>query len=508
MSAPAAHRHRIGFDLDGTGWSTCPGCGVMWDSQAAAPLAVAGEMLRPDPTALVDPYEGVPPVGELVEHQQPTNRRPAQLANLPAEFWGARPILGQIREAAHHHGRSADLVLAATMTRLSAMVDPGLRFDTGLGPGSLNLFAAVVAPSGVGKTAGVHVAQDLLPVPSHLPDGAFSDGLPLGSGEGLAEAFMGMITRETGKETARGKPQTERVRAQVRANVFFYLDEGEALTRSADRRGATIGSAIRSAWVGASLGQANASGDTTRILPRGSYALGLLIGFQRATALPLLADAGPGTPQRFFWASAVDPSVPEHPPERTATLYVELRDVFGDPFRGVMMAEEAIRKELWTRNLARVHGDVVDDDLDSHEVLMRSKLAALLALMDGRHDRITLDDWALAETLWRTSCGVRDSLIEHGKREAEKTATTRERVLLDRKVREVAELDQVPVKVARIAQAIAARVEQEGGLTAGAARKALASRDRSLFEAAVERAAADGLIVRADGLLLAPGGAP
>ncbi len=433
----------------------------------------------------------------------PASTPPAPLANLPAEFWDARPAFAHIRAAAHSRGRSADLVFAATLARLSAMVSPELQFDTGLGPGSLNLFAAAVGPSGVGKSAGAKVARELVHVPSYLDGPAFRDGIPIGSGEGLAEAYMGVVIRETGEVTAKGTPKTEKVRAQVRANAFIYIDEGEALTKMGERSGATIGPTIRSAWIGALLGQANAREETTRILLDGSYSMGMLIGFQRGTALPMLAEAGPGTPQRFLWCSAIDPSVPAEPVIHPGPLHVVLGDVLGEPLTGVISAAPEIRTELWHRNLTRVHGEVEDIDLDSHIPLMRSKIAALLALMDGRTD-ITIEDWALSGVVWGTSSAVRDALVAHGQLEAAATAEARTVANVDRAVRTAAAVGSIDQRLDRIGRLLAQKVARDGAMTNSAARHALPSRDRSLYEDVVERAVAEGVLRRVQGGIASP----
>lgn len=441
---------------------------------------------------------GPGPAGPDGEPLRPAAVPPPTLANLPEEFWTARPAFEHIRAAAHSRGRSADLVFAATLARLSGMVSPELQFDTGLGPGSLNLFAAAVGPSGVGKSAGAKVSRELVPAPSYCDGTAFRDGIPVGSGEGLAEAYMGTVIRETGEFTAKGTPKTEKVRAQVRANAFIYVDEGEALTKMGERSGATIGPTIRSAWVGAVLGQSNAREETTRILPDGSYSMGLLIGFQRGTALPLLAEAGPGTPQRFLWCSAIDPSVPTDPVAHPGPLTVSLCDVLGEPFTGVMDAAAEIKAELWERNLVRVHGDVEDIDLDSHVPLMRSKIAALLAVLDGRTD-ISVDDWALSGTVWDTSSAVRDALVVHGQMEAAAAAEARTAASVDRAVRTAAAVGSVDQKLDRIGRLLAQKVQRDGSMTNGAARKSLPGRDRPFYDDAVERAVADGLLRRVHG---------
>lgn len=338
--------------------------------------------------------------------------------NLPEEFW-KRDSLQHIRQAAHSRGRSADLVFGVTLARLSAMIPHTMRFDSGVGgKGSLNLFVAAVGASASGKSTGKGVALELLTRPRYLDGDAFRDGLPLGSGEGLAEAYYGTVTENQINEVT-GKPKTVRVRQQVRHNVFVYVDEGENLTKTIERAGATIGPTIRSAWNGELLGQSNAREETTRILPHGTYSLGMVIGFQKSTAQPLLADAGPGTPQRFLWLSATDPSIPDNRIGWPGELSVDLDGEVWlsgavDAVNDVTITfTESIKDELWRDNLARARGHLETAELDSHESLMRCKVAALLAVLDHRF-HVTEEDWDLSLTVWNTSRVVRDDLVRWG----------------------------------------------------------------------------------------------
>lgn len=439
-----------------------------------------------------------------------TRDAPPELPNLPADFWAARPELKHIRDAAHSRACSGDLVLFAVLARLSGMVDPNLRFDVGRGPGSLNLFAAAVGSSGIGKTTSARLARELVDAPTHLTrtgdDGrpAFWDGLPLGSGEGMAEAFMGVVHRETGEIDHKGRPKTERIRTQVRHNAFFSVDEGEQLTRTSERSGATIGPTIRSAWVGELLGQANASEERLRIVPAGSYSLGMLVGYQPDTAAPLLADSGPGTPQRFVWCSAHDPSVPDRRIDHPGPLYVPLTDNGGWPLTGTMPADDTIRDELWERAVAISRGTLDVEPLDAHEPVLRAKIAALLALLDRRTD-ITREDWELSAVVWDTSCGVRDGLLTIGASARQRDRERRVRDDVEKSLRVEAAVTNMPSTIKRLAEQIARRVDHDGAITMGAAWKSLASRDRNqgreLFEAALDYGAGEGLFVRGrDGL--------
>jgi hypothetical protein len=436
--------------------------------------------------------------------------------NLPAEFWQARPALSHVRQAAHSRGRSPDAVLGSLLARLSAMCSHELRFDAGQGTGSLNLFTAVVGKSGTGKSSGVAVARELIDAPPWLFGDAFRDGLPLGSGEGLAESYMGAVAVETGEVKKsgpnKGEPKMEIKRRQVRHNVFVYVDEGQTLTAQAGRSGATIGPALRSAWVGELLGQANARDETTRLIPAGSYALGLVIGYQPGTAGELLADTDAGTPQRFLWLSSTDPGIPDQRVEWPGQLDVDLAEPSGDlfasgrerPRTGVVTFADAIKDELWTANLARNRGtDGDDNELNSHVALMRCKVAALLALLDGRGE-VTEDDWHLSALLWATSCAVRDSLVTAGREAAQREREARDDAAVSRATRTAVATAQASSTVERVARHLAVKVHAKGAQTHGYARKLLRSTDRYLFREAVEHAVGLGWLTEDDGKV-APG---
>ena len=114
------------------------------------------------------------------------------------------------------------------------------------------------------------------------PEGTFEGNL--GTGEGIAEAYMG------GKKEERG---------QVRWNAYFTLDEGLDLYRLDERKGATVLQTARSAWTGKRLGNSNATGESFRKVV--NYCWGMVIGWQPHTLHKLLADAIVGTPQRGLY---------------------------------------------------------------------------------------------------------------------------------------------------------------------------------------------------------------
>ncbi|MEU3292992.1 hypothetical protein ABZ722_11590 [Streptomyces longwoodensis] len=448
---------------------------------------------------------------------------PPQIPGLiPEEFYATRPELAHIRQAGHSRNRSGDVALLSVLTRLSGMVSHRIRADTGVaGYASLNLFGGIIGPSGIGKSTGVEVADRLMPAPTHLD---FRDGLPLGSGEGLAEIFMDTVEEETGEVRKRGRtetPVTVKVRKQVRHNAFFYVDEGATITRlMKERSGSTLGETLRSAAVGQTLGQTNASKDTSRYIPSGSYSLGLLVGFQPETVAPLFEEVAEGTPQRFLWVQVVDPSIPdEQPPwpgELTAWRSAAVT-ASGDEASGFVLVtfDEAIKAELRAADLAKVRGQTPASELnplDSHAPLMRVKLASLLAILGGRR-HVNAEDWRLAQMLWDASCATRDSVLAYAEnlRRAEQEQRTRarieEEVRVDR-AKQLADEARADRAVERLATRLALLVREKGPQTRRAVRDRTAGRDKKHLPDAFAYATLREWVVVAEDGRFVPGPVP
>ncbi|MEU1194953.1 hypothetical protein ABZ446_01860 [Streptomyces sp. NPDC005813] len=452
----------------------------------------------------------------------PADGDPAPLAGLvPEEVYAARAELRHIRQAGHSRSRSGDVALLATLVRLSALVSHRIRADTGIaGYASLNLFGGVVGPSGIGKSTGVEVADRLLPAPAELD---FRDGLPIGSGEGLAEVFMGVVEEETGEVRKKGgteTPVTVSVRKQVRHNAFFYVDEGATITRlMRERSGSTLGETLRSAAVGQTLGQTNASKDTSRYIPSGSYSMGLLVGFQPETAAPLFEEIAEGTPQRFVWVQVIDPAIPDKQPPWPGELHAWRNAATAPPGdeagRFVLVSfDESIKAELRAADLAKVRGqvDVSDQNqLDSQAPVMRVKLASLLAILAGRR-HVDPEDWRLAQLLWEASCAARDAVLAHGaaqrRAEQEKRTTARieEEVRVDH-AKQLAEEKRTERATERLALRISAYVHANGPKTRSELRTRAAGREKHLLPDAYAYGQLREWLIEADGKF-APGPVP
>ncbi|AFR07834.1 bifunctional DNA primase/polymerase [Nocardiopsis alba] len=424
--------------------------------------------------------------------------------NLPASFWESRPSLRHIRDAAHSRIVSADVVLYTTLARMSAMVDHRTRIDTGVkSPAPLNLYVAVVGKSGAGKTSSVSVGKKLLPAPADLE--GYRDGIPLGSGEGVASAFWGIDYEESRTEKNKdGSPTKVRVSKQVRHNVFFSLDEGRALNKMVERNGTTINPTLCSAFVGELIGQANASVETTRIIPEGSYSLAFQIGYQYDAAGVLLSEEASGLPQRFTWVNSTDPSIPDEDVENPGVLtgvrlQGEWGSVNGTHFSPIMHLPEDVKQEMKVREKARLKGKGEPvAELDSHQPLIRAKLSALLALLDGRGN-VTHEDWELSGVMWEVSCAVREDVVQQNleaKAEQEETAT---RKAVERERRLQLARNTAEPNLKRAAEAIGRQVHKSGRFTPGKLRNTLNSEQREVFKEAISHAIDAGWIVENDG---------
>lgn len=331
---------------------------------------------------------------------------PTGTLNLPDEFWQARPVLAHVRQAAHNRRRSADAVLLAAMARASALIPPTVVLPATVGSvASLNFLAGIAASSGAGKSTSVDVARELVPIDRV---DVIAD-VPPGSGEGLIELYFEFVTEEgpDGKQ--------RKVKRKTKNGALIYLDEGQALGEMGSRKGATLLPTLRSAWSGQTLGQSNATQETHRVLPAHSYRMAIVVGFQLEYVADLIADAGGGTPQRFVFASATDPSIPDKRPPWPGPLSFDIPAMVSTGTE-VVVADNVI-DEIDDDALRVGRAEYVPDPLDSHANLVRLKVAALLAFLDDSRLEVTDDDWALAGMVMRMSNTVRAVAIEHSRME-------------------------------------------------------------------------------------------
>lgn len=412
-------------------------------------------------------------------------------AVLPEEFW-ERPVLKHIRDAAYSRSLAADAVLGVTLARLSSMMHHDLKIDFGLGVTTANIFTGLYGPPGAGKSSSAHCAYDLLGPPPYLAD--FPDGLGIGSGEGIAELFMGTVEGEESFEeqiaAGRKKPRKWTKRRQVRHNAFLYVDEGTTIIKlGVERKGSILGESIRSSWSGSTLGQANAREETTRLVPAHSYSLGMAVGFQQLPAEKLLEDSGTGTPQRFLWVSAIDPRIPNEDVPWPGPLHTGLIDDHHEPVTGVIMPPEFVRQFVSMQGKLRRRGEIEVSVLEEHDTLMRCKIASLLAILDER-SQVADEDWELAQMVMKCSNATRDRIVELARQRRQAEVDARHEEAATRAVVVQAALTSMDADVLKMAQRVNRKVaeSERQALTMGQINKLFDAKKRHLAEAAVDYA--------------------
>lgn len=389
-------------------------------------------------------------------------------------FWEARPHLAHIRQAAYSRMVAPAAVLACILARIAAFTPPSTRLPAIIGATSpLSTYVALHARSGGGKSAATGCAADLLP---DTPP-ACAGPLPVGSGEGLIDAYFELVEDEdrTGKKV--------RTKRQTRGGVLFTLDEGQALAEMGNRKGSTILPILRTAWSGSDAGQANASVETRRILRGGSYTLGLVSLWQDGAAARLIDDVDGGTPQRFVWVETTDATIsateiPEWPGPLQWKPPASIM-LGGITSPHLMDVDADVVAEIRHAHAAAQRGEVEVHPLDAHRRLVKLKLAGLLAVLDGRHN-IDTDDWWLAERLMAHSDRVRTWIIseaDRGRRSVEAAATAK--VAAREAVLETAQVQRALLGAAKTIQRAATR-SAPVPLTKRQIHAAIASRHRQL----------------------------
>jgi hypothetical protein len=394
-----------------------------------------------------------------------------KLPHLPVAFFDEHDNLKAIRRAAHADRTPPDVVLIAVLARIATLIP----VDVTVNHGPLNFIGALVGQSGSGKSSGHRTAQRL--VPNVETD---FDGVPLGSGEGIVQAYM-------------GRKDDEGRNLQERSAVLFYADEGERLLSLKKREGSTTLEVIRTAWSGGDVGMMNASRDTTRRLIRDTYRFVLLIGFQPPFAADLLADQVAGTPQRFLWAAAGDPTAP--PTRPTFPDELALPSIPTDPYR----LDEHVRDTVDGRRHRVLIEGGHDDPHESHAVQVQLRVAALLDVLTEGSGRVTPFAWHLAGQVVDNSRNVRDELLRYHQ-EVNATAAL-EREVSRRRTGDLAVEQVVNDRLDRIGEHVVKFVSRSAteGMTEGAIGKSLNSRDRPYLDDVLGRLVERGHVTRGQG---------
>lgn len=276
-------------------------------------------------------------------------------------------------------------VFFGVLLRVSASVPPAVQLPPTIGGNaSLNLLCAFVGKSGTGKGTSMKVAA------SAWPRSILT--LPIGSGQGIAEAF----TKRNDKDNIQP--------------IIFDIPEIDTLTGLSNSPDSILRPTLKSLAMGEQLGQANASKDTSRDVKAHSYRACVSVGVQPGHAAVIFSDTSGGLPQRFLWVPVTDPNIPDgdFPDPEPLTTDMPIWTPGNDGVVQIVYSVPEIKKSIRANHLARQRGD--GDALDGHALLTRCKVAALLAIMDGRVE-VTQWDWDQSEHVMAVSDRTRTALL-------------------------------------------------------------------------------------------------
>lgn len=374
------------------------------------PVTTPSQAMKTTPAYTGAPEPGRQPhsdAPEAGEHHDGPPRREVTVS----EVFDSRPSLRSIRDNARNAGEAPFAALIAVIIRVLVATPPSLTIP-GLGarsaPGSLNMYGALAAPSGGGKGEVQALSRNCVEITDTRGKRIDDRDEMIGSGEGLIAHFA--------------MPDDPDVTPTTRA--LFDVDEITNLTALSGRTGATLQPTLLSMWSGKTVGNTNASKDTSRRVEGGRYRLGILAGVQPANAGALLDEAGSGLPQRFVWGSMDDS---EHdmdtPPAQPVKVTVPS---FEDPARSVEVCHQV--REALRADKERKREGRYPHPWDSHALQCREIIGVALSLLDGRNGDVTAEDWRLSGLIWQHNRNTRWKCLQGSRDQATEEATERERI--------------------------------------------------------------------------------
>lgn len=423
-----------------------------------------------------DPGEGESPeVADVTPTQlDQSTRQKSPLEAIEQDFWESRECLAMVYNTALAMMASPWATLGVTAARALATVRPNVTLPPIIsGPGSLNLFIALVAKSGGGKGAANGAASLL--VPDHLVRDK-----NLGSGEGLVALF--------------GRSADEDDPTPIHESLLINVDEVDILTAIGQRTGSTMMAVLRSAFMGETLGFSYADKSKRRDLRKHTYRMTMVVSIQPKRAGPLLADEGGGTPQRFMWFPAKDdrismeerwPSGPLTLPEPSEWLYP----------REIVIPDEA-RYLIRSERVKSQHESEEENALDGHALFCREKFAYALAIMDGRTN-MTSEDWELSEIVANVSTYTREKCAADLKEAARIDALDRGEIRgIEMHAADDAKEYESAEKIRRVLRGVLSKLDAAGedGVADRDLKQRTAHRDRRWLVPALQIGVSNGLI--------------
>lgn len=342
-------------------------------------------------------------------------------------WWGSRALLRAIYAEARYARISPWGLLGAVLADACSRIGPHIVLPARGGrEGSLNLFVALVGKPGAGKGVTMDTARQLLG-PSSIARHE------MGTGQGIDAAYTS---------------QTKEGPIQYNDAVLWEVPEIDTLTAGSRMVGSTLMPTIRKLYSGEALGGFYADRQKRRPVKAHHYRAALIVGAQPVRAAALLDDAAGGTPQRFLWLRVQrktgEPVLPNLRP-RTGIVGPDPVHWWTDYLWSMPRGEQPegqpiVRPETVYIGLSPLaqeevasqrdgqydqgEDDEADDQTEGHGLLTQLKVAAILAMLDGR-SVMNDQDWSLAKRVWLQSLRVVGDIGKIRSKQAEKARQAR-----------------------------------------------------------------------------------
>jgi hypothetical protein len=396
-------------------------------------------------------------------------------ADVPS-FWETRPVLTHIRDLALSRVISPWGLLGYDLALVSATTDHTILIPgEGESRSVLNMFVALVGPTGAGKGETQKAAHQMV---------AYDPDLLARMGPGTGEGFL------AGYVDAGAKGVT-----QHHYNALITAPEVTTLNKIIERPGSTVEGIICSAWAGEQLAFATSDKTKRRAVESFTYRMGMVLGVQPAKAGPFIRGVDQGLVQRFLWLPVREPQneIPPAPEplviEPPAMRVLMNEDMDMDPMHlQVMTVADSILDEIRAERMVRTHESLLESNPNSHRMQQRLRVAGNLAIIDGRADKVTVEDWELAGTVMNVSDYYREMVLQAVRDADRKVNQAAGRHEADRITSRDAKLRQDrEAAVERVADVILRKAGKQGGsLSNRDITQAIRSSDRHLKEEAVE----------------------
>lgn len=342
-------------------------------------VLIDDERDEPDDDVMVDPA-----TGEVLD---------------PEDLWSRRESLLAIRHAAGYRIVSPWGLLAVQLARAIHAIPWKVQYLSSLGVGSLNSATMLVGTTGANKGRTVRTAAEFLTIAEHGIEVPFRTVEP-GSGEAMVTEYAYMDKKAAGGPTLVWRTAL----TPDRAASFSFSEVGK-LTKLGNRSGATVFEYLKAAITGDPFGRTLASGEGVCLAPD-TYRMTLLIQAQPSRLGEVLTgdEAAGGFPGRFAWFAVGDTG------EQKRRLKEWANDL-GEPRRHTVQLYGAwparIRStpamDAWHEE-QQYRDDI--PEIESHEAMVRVKIAAGLMVLDGRKE-LDDEDWELSELVMAHSRRVR-----------------------------------------------------------------------------------------------------